>query len=191
MWIKVVERGGTKLKQVCKSNPLATPGCKRVKCGICSGDKPGRCDMQSAGYRCICKECEKEGVVCIYEGESGRTGFLRFLDHKTAVDKKKVDKSAVAKHMQVQHNGMKGQFSMEVTGTFQSCLTRLGDEGMRVRAEEEDENINIVMNSRAEFNQPPLVRILAVRGNVRESQDPPGPRFRGRGGARGGRRRGQ
>jgi hypothetical protein len=171
MWVKVMERGGTKLKTVCKSNPLSTPGCKRENCGICTGEKPGRCDSASAGYRCVCKECEEVGIRSIYEGESGSHGFRRFSEHAQAVERRQVEKSALAKHMAIQHGGKKGKFTMEITGLFQSCVARQGDEGMRVREAEQDAEVDIVMNSKSEFHQPPLVRLVAMRGNRNETQD--------------------
>jgi hypothetical protein len=191
MWIKVVERGGTKIKSVCKSNPLATKGCKRGNCGICNGKKPGRCDMASIGYRCWCMECDDMEMTSHYLGESGATGHARFLQHAAAVEKKQVDKSALAKHMDLQHGGMVGRFGMEITGNFRDCLTRLGDEGMRVREGEDNPDINIVMNSKSEFHQPPLIRLIAIRGNRNEGQDQQGQgTHQGRGRQRGGIGRG-
>jgi hypothetical protein len=121
-----------------------------------------------AGYRCKCLECEEVGVTSWYEGETGRTSYLRHKDHAKAVQKRKVKDSALAKHMQIQHDGMIGRFSMEVTGTFETCVPRLADEGMRVR--EVAGKVDILMNSRSEFHQPPIVRMVAVRGNINEEQ---------------------
>jgi hypothetical protein len=169
MCIKLVERGGEKLKSVCKSNPTGSKECKRQNCEICKGDKPGRCGTAGIGYRCICKECEGEGTKAYYEGESGDNAFNRQKQHEAAVKGKKVEKSAIAKHMKLQHGGIAGKFSMEVTGTFRSCVTRLADEGIRVREDEDD--VDILMNSRMEFHQPPISRVVAMRGNSREDQE--------------------
>jgi hypothetical protein len=186
MWIKVIERGGDKLKNICKSNPSGSKECGRASCGICRGDKPGRCSTKGAGYRCCCLECKKEGIKAYYEGETGGNAHTRFLQHKQAVEKGKVAASALAKHMALQHGGKKGKFSMEVTGTFNKCLERLGDEGMRVR--ESEIEADILMNSKMEFHQPPISRVITVRGNRNDDQEETG---RGARGARGrGRGRG-
>jgi hypothetical protein len=184
MWIKVVERGGDKIKNICRSNPTGSKECGRMTCGICRGDKPGRCNVRGAGYRCKCLECEKEGVKAYYEGESGGNAHNRYLLHEAAVRRGKVEASALAKHMQVQHDGMVGKFTMEVTGTFPGCLERLGDEGIRVR--ETEEEADIIMNSKTEFHQPPISRVVITRGNRNEDQDDTG-RGRGRGGPHRGR----
>jgi hypothetical protein len=183
LWVKVIERGGNKIKNICKSNPSGSKSCGRTTCGICRGEKPGRCSTKGAGYRCCCLECKNEGVKAYYEGETGGNAHNRYLLHEAAVEKGKVEASAMAKHMAVQHGGMKGKFSMEVTGTFTKCLERLGDEGIRVR--ESEEEADILMNSKMEFHQPPISRVVTVRGNNREDQEEAG-----RGARRGGRGRG-
>jgi hypothetical protein len=112
---------------------------------------------------------KKIGKKAYYEGESGDNGFNRQKQHESAVRLKKVDKSALAKHMKLEHGGMIGEFSMEITGTFESCVPRLADEGIRVR--EHENEVDIIMNSRMEFNQPPISRVVAMRGNRREDQE--------------------
>jgi hypothetical protein len=71
MWVKIVERGGDNLKNICKSNPTGKKECERKNCKICEGDKPGRCDTAGIGYRCICKECEKNRKKGILRGRIG------------------------------------------------------------------------------------------------------------------------
>jgi hypothetical protein len=47
--------------------------------------------------------------------------------------------NAIGEYMQVQFGWMKGKFNMDVTGTFRDCLTRQGDEGVRVKEAENNE----------------------------------------------------
>jgi hypothetical protein len=192
MWIKVVERGGEKIKHICASNPAGSKACRRESCGICRGEKPGRCSTKGAGYRCCCLECLKVGVKAYYEGETGGNAHSRFLQHEAAVKKGKVEASAMAKHMAIQHGGMDGKFSMEVTGTFEKCLPRQGNEGIRVIQSEQE--ADILLNSKTEFHQPPISRVMTTRGNRSDEQeDTRGDtgRGRGRGGPRGRRGRGR
>jgi hypothetical protein len=89
--IKVVQRGGLKLKSAIKSNPLGSAGCMREKCSICKGKKKGKCDKPGIGYRQTCLECEKVGKTATYEGESSRTAYQRGAEHDKELEKKSED----------------------------------------------------------------------------------------------------
>jgi hypothetical protein len=191
--VKPVERGGEKLRRLCKSNPLGSKECGREKCLICKSGKTGRCYENSAGYRCICLGCKAVGKKAVYEGETGGSGFLRQQIHSKAVEKGNLG-NALAKHMELEHEGRKEEFEMEVTGSFGTCVERQADEGTRVRIAEEEEE-TLIMNSKSEFHQPPLVRLVPMGGNSQEeqiSQAERGRRGRGARGQRsGGRGRGR
>jgi hypothetical protein len=165
--IKVVERGGSKIKSVCKSNPLATVGCKRKECGVCEGRNPGLCQEISAGYSCQCLSCEVAGITSRYEGETGQNCYTRQEEHDSAVQKGNL-KNAFAKHCEVQHEGEKAEFNMKVTGIFRSCIERQNNEAVRVRKAEKE--ADILMNSRTEFHQPPISRVVVFHGNRQEEQ---------------------
>lgn len=60
------------------------------------------------------------------------------MDHKKPVNSGDVN-NAIGEYMQVQFGWMKGKFNMDVTGTFRDCLTRQGDEGVRVKEAENNE----------------------------------------------------
>ena len=69
---------------------------------------------------------------------------------------------------------------------FKSCLTRQVNEAVRIEMSTAD----CVMNSKAEFHQAPLVRVVPVTGLLEEQEagtDPRQPAGGGRG--RAGRRR--
>ena len=79
---------------------------------------------------------------------------------------------------------MKQKFKMKCLGGSRSCLERQVNEAVRIEMSKAD----CVMNSRAEFHQAPLVRVVTVVG-LQEEQ---GEEEQGRGqqgGARGGRGR--
>ena len=81
---------------------------------------------------------------------------------------------------------------MKQTNVFRSCLVRQVNEAVRIEMSTADS----VMNSRSEFHQALLVRVVTLNGLVEEQGvgvDPrqPGGGGRGRGRGRGGGRRGR
>ena len=81
---------------------------------------------------------------------------------------------------------------MKQTNVFRSCLVRQVNEAVRIEMSTAD----CVMNSRSEFHQALLVRVVTLNGLVEEQGvgvDPrqPGGGGRGRGRGRGGGRRGR
>ena len=80
---------------------------------------------------------------------------------------------------------------MKVVGRFYSCLVRQVNEAVRILMSEAD----CVMNSKSEFHQSPLVRVVAVTGMLEEQGDEldlvQEGRRRGGGRGRGGQGRGR
>ena len=77
---------------------------------------------------------------------------------------------------------MKADFSMKQTNVFNSCLARQVNEAVRIEMSTAD----CVMNSKAEFHQAPLVRLVPVTGLLEDQEagvDPRQPAGKGRGGA--------
>ena len=88
---------------------------------------------------------------------------------------------ALWKHCLVAHGGERVEFSMKVVGTFQSCLARQVNEGVRIKRSRAQ-----LMNSKGEFHQHPVVRVVPMRGLNNEPGEMAGGRGRGgRGQARG------
>jgi hypothetical protein len=172
MGIKVLERGGRKLSMDVKSNPLGDKNCRRPKCEICKGEKPGMCDIPSCGYRQTCSECKESGIRAEYEGESAKTCYERSLDH--VEDMRKEDlQSPLWKHCTIVHQSRHVKFEVEVTGTHKTVLERLTDELVRIKVSESD----TILNSKNDWTQPPLIRVVPVTGNRLETQigdDQPG-----------------
>ena len=84
------------------------------------------------------------------------------------------------KHCLVAHiEGEQVEFSMQVVGTFQSCLVRQVNEGVRIKRSKAE-----LMNSKGEFHQHPVVRVVPTRGLQNEPGEVAGGRG-GRGQARG------
>ena len=74
------------------------------------------------------------------------------------------------------------KFSMKQTNVFNSCLARQVNEAVRIEMSTAD----CVLNSKAEFHQAPLVRVVPVTGLMEEQEagaDRRQPAGRGRGAA--------
>ena len=68
------------------------------------------------------------------------------------------EESPLWKHCQLAHNGEKQEFSMEVVGSFHSCLERQINEAVRITSTQAD----FIMNSKSEFHKAPTVRVLTT-----------------------------
>ena len=128
-------------------------------------------EKNGAGYRITCKRCLQ---VVAYEGETGSNGYSRGKEHECALEQKQ-EENALWKHCLVAHEGEKVEFSMQVVGTFQSCLVRQVNEGVRIKRSKAE-----LMNSKGEFHQHPVVRVVPTRG----LQNEPGELAGSRGAAR-------
>ena len=87
--------------------------------------------------------------------------------------------NALWKHCLVEHGGIKAEFTMKQTNVFHSCLVRQVNEAVRI----EMSGADCVMNSKAEFHQAPLIRVVPVAGLHEEQEAGGDPRV---GGGRGG-----
>ena len=118
-------------------------------------------------------------------GETGCDCYTRGKQHQNAL-RLKDEENALWKHCLVEHNGIEAEFSMKQTNVFKSCLTRQVNEAVRIEMSTAD----CVMNSKAEFHQAPLVRVVPVTGLLEEQEAGADPRQpAGGGGGRAGRRR--
>jgi hypothetical protein len=66
----------------------------------------------------------------------------------------------------ISHESQEVEFTMEVTERFPGAAVRQIDEGVRVITS----RAKIVMNSKTQWHQPPIVRVVTDTGNVREDQ---------------------
>ena len=123
-------------------------------------------------------------VKAEYEGETCRNPYSRGLEHARDLENQ-CEKSPLWKHCTIQHGGRKVEFKMDALRAYKYPMVRQVNEGARVRLTDAD----ICMNSKSEFHQPGIVRVVAVRGNVNEEQTGVFP-LAGGGGVSGGRGRG-
>ena len=186
MRVVVQERAGNALKHLAKAEPLKTPGCGRDDCFPCRSSKPGKCEKNGVGYKIQCETCKRDGKLSLYDGETGCNCYTRGKQHQNAL-RLRDEENALWKHCLVEHDGAEAEFSMKQTNVFKSCLTRQVNEAVRIEMSTAD----CVMNSKAEFHQAPLVRVVPVTGLLEEQEagaDPRQPAGGGRG--RAGRRAG-
>ena len=73
--------------------------------------------------------------------------------------KKGKDDSAMYKHKQNEHNGEEIKYRMEITKSFRDPLTRQANEAVRISGMKKNE----ILNSKNEFNHPPIARITVER----------------------------
>ena len=176
-----------------KAEPLRRKGCEREDCFPCSTGGGGQCGKNGAGYRIRCETCHRDGKLSLYEGETGRNSYTRGLEHRSAI-RLEDEENALWKHCVLEHGGRPAEFSMQVVGIHRSCLVRQVNEAVRIMISE----AGCVMNSKSEFHQAPLVRIVPTSGLLEEQGTwaEPGPssasgRGRGQGGGPGRRGRGR
>ena len=126
----------------------------------CAKGRPGKCEQNSAGYRIKCESYLEKGKFVHYEGETGRNAYSRGLEHQEDLRNEKED-SPLWKHCVLEHNGEKQSFVMKTLKSFKSCLQRQVNEAVRISASKIEV---VVMNSRNEFHQAPIIRVVAATG---------------------------
>ena len=169
--VPVVERAGRSMRSMAKAEPLKEKGCQRPECFPCSTGG-GNCERNGSGYRISCERCRRDGKVTEYEGETGANGFSRGKEQAGGLRMEEED-NALWKHCQLEHGGEKVEFSMKVLGSFQSSMARQVNEGVRIKRSKAD----CLMNSKSEFHQHPVVRVVPMRG-IQQEQGEDGQRGR-------------
>ena len=148
------------------------------------------------GYRIECLTCQRAGLSTLYEGETARNAFTRGIEHQNAL-RLEDEENPLWKHCLVQHGGFKAEFCMMVVGVHRTPLVRQVNEAVRIVITKAD----CVMNSKSEWHQAPLIRILpmtglqedqgAGRGSLGQGGEARGTGRRGRGRGEEGTQRGQ
>jgi hypothetical protein len=161
--IKIEEKGGIKIGNILiNKNPFKTEKCGEKWCPLCNGNygevKIG-CNTNNAGYRWVCRTCEKnENKTKIYEGETSRSIRVRSQEHVKAYENKKMH-SVLYKHKVLDHSGLEVEFGLEITGIFKDALSRQANESVRIYNRQNSE----LLNSKSEFNHPPTARVMVEK----------------------------
>jgi hypothetical protein len=148
-------------------NPFPTTRCEMKKCLLCKNDSNQikvPCNSNNVGYRLICETCRERGLNKIYEGETSRSARVRGAEHLSQFRNGRED-SALFKHKQNDHKEEDMTFKMEITNKFRDPLTRQADEAVRISGRKKSE----ILNSKNEFNHPPITRITVERNRKQKS----------------------
>ena len=121
--------------------------------------KESKCKKNNIGYSIPCITCQTRGITKVYEGESSRNAKIRGEEHLRGL-RKKNEGNPLYKHKVNDHPNENPEFKMEVCKQFRDPLTRLANEGVRIRNRKSHE----LLNSKSEFHQPSVVR-LQVENN--------------------------
>ena len=81
------------------------------------------------------------------------------MEHQNNLNKE-LDDSPLWKHCSLEHGGEKVQFTMKALRSYRSCLMRQVNEPVKILSSKAD----MLLNSKNEFHQAPLTRLVAVSG---------------------------
>ena len=107
------------------------------------------CHASGISYTIKCKPCQDS----VYFGESHRNIYTRGREHLKKLAKKD-EGSFMHRHQQEKHNGGPADFEMKVYRSFKDPLSRQVTEAVLIKNHRGE-----LLNSKAEFHQPPLVKI--------------------------------
>ena len=110
--------------------------------------------------------CQRAGRKTCYYGETGKNANTRGGEHRAAC-RLENEENALYKHCQLEHGGMQAEFSIRVAGRISSCLVRQVNEAVRIGISDAE----CLMNSKSEFHQAPLVRLVATTGLQDEQEE--------------------
>ena len=96
-------------------NPFENKRCSDKWCPLCKGDYGEikiPCNTNNAGYRWICKTCEKDKKVAkVYEGETSRSIRIRTMEH-IAGYRNKISSNVLYKHKTLEHINEKVEYKL-------------------------------------------------------------------------------
>ena len=116
------------------------------------------CHKGNINYEDKCKLCGEADAK--YFGESARNLYTRAKEHEKKFMRQD-ENSFMFKHQTEYHNNQPPDWSFKVVKSFKDPLSRQVGEAMLIKNHQ-----GILLNSKAEFHQAPLVRVRQeiVRG---------------------------
>ena len=160
--IKFIETSGYSLQNMLeRSNPFREETCGRPDCFPCVSGGGGRCDRIGAAYRIFCDEEECKGKEVYYEGESAHSGYTRGRAHLRGYRNKEKE-NVLWKHACNDHGGRSDvKYVMKVLKTYGTDnQTRKVNEAVRIAG-----NTGVRLNSKAEYRQPAVPRLVLHRSS--------------------------
>ena len=136
-------------------NPFRTGTTKKLSCR-----KISRGGMV---YSCSCLTCKlaEEEKESWYHGRSARTLYTRQGEHITGFESRKPD-NALFKHSQLHHPGEIPEFQFQAEKFFPDPTSAQIYEGVSINHSPSTEGY--LMNSKAEYQQGEVARVVIVRG---------------------------
>ena len=157
MRFKIVEKGGLTIeRRLMKPNPIGNNGCSKSDCPACRTGESKLCHKGNVCYTIKCKMCQD----AVYYGESHRNLYTRGKEHEKKFERKE-ESSFMYRHQQEKHNSNPVEYEMKVVRSFRDPLSRQVTEAILIKNHRGE-----LLNSKAEFYQPPLIRVQSelVRG---------------------------
>ena len=188
--VKTVEGGGVPLNRSVTTSDLGKgKTCPEGNCPLClTGEGRGGLHHHRSGavYKGDCTLCLQTQIEARYWGETSRSAYCRTLEHVKAIESRD-EKNAFSKHLSLHHPEEEGNtdaFKFSLVELHKQPLPRLTSESCFIHTNTAD----LPMNSKAEWHQPTVGRVVVTR----ELQELQGQQEGRRGGQRGdrGRRRG-
>ena len=150
MKIKVVERTGTKMKNILQKNSVLNDKQCTEDCFVCATTGKGNCMGSGATYAIRCEEDHDGGKVYQYDGRTTKNAYARGKEHMDKF-KAKNEESFMWKHCLEVHDGVEQSFKMHVSGRYKDSPTMLQiGEAIRIQKQNEDKKM-VTMNSRNEW----------------------------------------
>ena len=152
--IKFIEKCGNKLIDCIRIADPPRKNClPNIKCLACeNNDKFSNCRKENIGYSIQCLVCKSRGKEKVYEGESCRNMYLRQAEHTKQYENNDPN-SVLLRHVKTDHpddEPKNVKFDMKLTGSFQTPLQRIINEGVRIK----QRNPATLMNSKMEYFKP-------------------------------------
>ena len=171
--IKIVEDAGIKLKSLLvDKNPFPKTKCEQKKCVICMSVKSENpkfeCNSNNVGYRLGCDTCADRGLVRVYEGESSRSARIRGAEHFADLRHDRPT-GVLYKHKKIEHPSEEMNIRMEIIKKFRDPLTRQANEAVRIDHRGKMEHH--LLNSKSEFNHPPVKRIVVEKQKFKKKSN--------------------
>ena len=168
MNFQIIEQTGVSLEKLLqKSNPFKEKDCGKLDCFVCTGDGV-KCRVEGIGYRGTCKECKKQNIQSEYIGETGKNAYTRSKQHMGGLKRKNVE-NAFYKHWHNCHETPSendsvrlNNFEFKVEKSYQDPISRQINEMVRISNFQ-----GTLLNSKSEWNAPPIIRIIAQNENER------------------------
>ena len=165
----VAEKTGIPISALLFNNQLGEKDtCGKLDCNPClkGTTKKLSCRKVSRGgmvYACNCLNCKQAVEVkeSWYHGRTARTLYTRQGEHITGFETGKVE-NALYKHAQLFHQGEVPEFQFEAEKFFSDATSAQIYEGVCINHTPSAEGY--LMNSKAEYQQGEVARVVVVRG---------------------------